>query len=181
MAGNRTFQTRSGEVLKLRPISEITLVSAARQLKVMRPSPPVETVETQSGPVEIANEAHPEYLNALEDFEPLQSMFMVAFYIQFGVFAKLTDEQLEDVKDLQAKKEMVSPGAPENQFLTYLYVTTICTGWGELNELVNAIEALSTPTAEQVQAHLDTFRPGVQGAAATENKNAFVGTRVAVR
>jgi hypothetical protein len=42
----------------------------------------------------------------------------------------------------------------------------------ELTELMNQITSINNPTAQQVQAHLDAFRPGVQGAADNEDQDA---------
>lgn len=165
----KEFKTKSGEVIKIRPVDEVSLAGVAKDMERGKPLPPMEVVQTAQGPKEIPNEAHPGYKQALEQFQLDKAMYMVAFFIQFGVSIRLTPEQMEEVEEIRENKELLKPGAPENKFNTFLYVTTVCPTMQELFELVETIKGLSSPTAEQVQMHLDQFRPGIPGPADNEN------------
>lgn len=168
----KEFTTKSGDVLKIRPVDEVSLAGVAKDMERGKPLPPVEVIQTSSGPKEIANENHQGYMDALSSFQFDKAMYMVAFFIQFGVKLHLNPEQLEEVEDIKANREMLRPGAPENRFSVYLYVTSICPTMEELYQLVEAIKNLNTPSAEQVQTHLDMFRPGVQGTPDNANQDA---------
>jgi hypothetical protein len=171
MSTKKIFTTRGGIELKLRAVGQATLAQFIKELKSTEPQPPVQTIQTASGPKEIPHETHPEYLAALEDYRLRQGTFMLAVFIQLGVYVKLDEEDLEELRDLQANLELVNPGAPENKYLTYHYVSGICPEMEEINSLLEAIQSINTPTAGQVQTHLDTFRPGIPGAADNEDKD----------
>jgi hypothetical protein len=172
VADTKVFTTKNGEVLKIRPVDEVSLAGVAKDMERGKPQPPIEVVQTSSGPKEIANENHQGYKDALQSFQIEKAMYMVAFFIQFGVQIRLTPEQLEEVEDIRANKELIRPGALENRFTTFIYVSTLCPTMEELYQLVEAIKGLNTPSAEQVQNHLDTFRPGISGQANNEDTDA---------
>jgi hypothetical protein len=174
----KTFTTRSGEVLQIRPVSQLTISNVLSQLTGGVPLPPVQRVETVDGPRDIPNPNHPDYLAALQNMDVKQAFYIIAVYIQFGVKVNLTEEQLEDVRDLQANNELINPGAPENKFPNYLYVSTICDTMEELQELVQAIQSINTPTEAQVAKHVDAFRVDVTRQTLVANPNASVGDRV---
>ena len=172
MSIKKVFKTKSGIELKLRAVGQATLAQFIKELKTTEPKPPIQTIQTANGPKEVPHETHPDYLAALEDYQLRQGTFMLAVFIQLGVYVKLDEEDLEELRDLQSNLDLVNPGAPENKYLTYHYVSGICPEMEEINALVMAIQSINTPTQEQVQTHLDTFRPGVSGPAGNENQDA---------
>jgi hypothetical protein len=172
MSAKKVFTTRTGIELKLRAVGQATLAQFIKQLKTAEPKPPVQTIQTASGPKEVPHETHPDYLAALEDYQLRQGTFMLAVFIQLGVYVKLDEEELEELRDLQDNLELINPGAPENKYLTYQYVSGICPEMEEINALLTAIQSINTPNQEQVQTHLDTFRPAVPGQTDNENQDA---------
>jgi hypothetical protein len=85
------------------------------------------------------------------------------------------------VEKRRRKRERVNPGAPENEFDVYVYVSAFCCqSADEIKRLSEAIKALNTPTEAQVQAHLDTFRPDIPWPAIDGNPDPGVGDRVAI-
>lgn len=151
-----TFTTKGGIVLPIVPVSEVELVPVYRRLKL--PEPPVEKLPNGQ---DFVNKAHPDYIKAMEKATTDQGMYVLAVIAEFGVDLDLTDEQLAQVARYRKKREKTSPGAPENDFDTYLYLLQLGLDINDLTALTAAIQALNTPTHEQVQKHLDTFRPDV--------------------
>lgn len=174
----KTFITQSGEVLTLKAVSQVSLTGIVSKFLVGKPLPPTQTVETTDGPREIANPNNKAYVDMLEALTGREQILMLAFIIQFGVRINLTEDQLEDVRDQQLDNKTLDPEiGEENNLLTYVYVTTVCNG-EELKTLVETILSMSTPTARQVQNHVDAFRPDLSGQTAYGNQNAIVRDRV---
>jgi hypothetical protein len=158
----RVFKTESGEELPICPVSEVDLTPFLKRLKKIGPQPPVEIVEG----VAVANEAHPDYLAALQDDNNLeQGTFMLAVYLELGLDLELDEDQQATVNRAKRKLSKVNPGAPENEFELYIYAKSVCPSMAELTRLMQSIQALNNPTAQQVQNALETFRPDVPRAA----------------
>ena len=167
------YTTKSGEVLTLTPVNQMELAPLTRKILELQPQPPVEVVQTANGPKEVSNEAHPDYLRAKTEFEATQGMYMFAALIELGVDVELTAEQEAEVKRRQKKYRKLFGELPQNEFDTYVYVTTLC-DQEELSEIANRISSINSPTAQQVQSHVDAFRvgPGVPGPSDNEDKDA---------
>jgi hypothetical protein len=171
----RVFKTESGEELPICPVSEVDLTPFLKRLKKIGPQPPVEIVEG----VAVANEAHPDYLAALQDDNNLeQGTFMLAVYLELGLDLELDEDQQATVNRAKRKLSKVNPGATENQFDLFIYAKSVCPSMEELTKLMAAIQALNNPTAQQVQNSLDTFRLEVQGPAGYGDKDAPKWNRV---
>lgn len=140
-----TFTTRSGEELTIVPVPMVDLAPLVRRLETDRPKPPVIRLADST---EKADESHPGYKSALARYDTSQGVTIMAIMIEFGVNIVLDDEQEQTVKRLQAKREKINPGAPENQYEIYTYVSTVCPDMEELGRLIEAITALSVSTAE---------------------------------
>lgn len=167
----KKFTTKSGVELTLVPVNQTELAPFIQQYAPTIPQPPVETVQTANGPKEIANENNPEYKAAVQAFELKHGVFMGAAVIELGVDVEFSDEDQARINSRKRKLEKIFPGTPENQLDTYLYIKMICTD-EEIAQITQSISAINNPTAQQVQAHLDTFRPGVQGPSGNEDKDA---------
>jgi hypothetical protein len=167
----KIFKTKSGETLTLLPVTQVELAPLAQKIIPLMPKPPVQVVQTANGPMEVAHETHPDYLAAQEAFAQQHGVFMSAALLELGVDIDFTPEQQAFIDRRRKKIERVFPGSPENQFDTYVYLKMICEE-DELGEILKAISSINNPTAEQVQAHLDAFRPGVPGPESYEDKDA---------
>jgi hypothetical protein len=175
VAKKREFITGNGEVLPLCPVSEVDLTPFLKRLKTVGPQPPVEVIEG----VAVKNEAHPDYLAALEQDNNLeQGTFLLAVYLELGLDLDLDPEQQARVDRAKKKLAKINPGAQENEFDLYIYAKTVCPSMEELTKLMQAIQNLNNPTAEAVQTALDTFRPDVSRSANNGNQDAPKWNRV---
>lgn len=160
MSNKRVFKTNSGEELPICPVSEVDLTPFINQLKDFT-KPPVEIVEG----VPVTNEADPAYLASLDSKNIEKGTFFMAVIIELGLDMELDDDQQAKVNRAKKKLEKINPNAQENQFDLYLYAKSICPSYEELTRLMGAIQGLNSPTAQQVQNALETFRPGIPGPA----------------
>jgi hypothetical protein len=167
----KTFTAKSGETFTLSPVSQLELAPLAQKILPLQPKPPVEIVQTSNGSKEIVNEKNPEFLAAKQAFEMQQGVYMFAALVELGVDIDFTEEQQAAIDKRRKKRERLFPGMPENQFDTYVYVSMNCDE-DELTQIANLITSINNPTAQQVQAHLDAFRPGVPEPTDNEDKDA---------
>lgn len=173
----RTFKTESGETLALCPVNEFDLAPFIKQLTEGAPKPPVEIIDG----VQVANEAHPDYQAALQTHNLTKGAYMMALYIEFGLDMELDEEQEASIGRAKRKMERINPGAPENKLDLFIYAKSVCTSAEELTRLMQTIQELNTPSKEQVQDRLDTFRPDVPRATANGNQDSAERDRVADR
>lgn len=177
---NKTFTTESGVELSLCPVSQIDLIPLQSLLSKGAPKPPVEIIEGKA----VSNEAHPDYLAARETFDANQSVAGLAVLIELGVEVDLTDEQLARIEKGRKRFARVYPhlaSSPEFGWDIYQYVKSICPTMDEIKRLADAIASINSPTAQQVQEHLDSFRPDVSEQAADVDQDAPVGDNVPFR
>jgi hypothetical protein len=167
----REFVTKKGIVLQLQEVDQVIAAKLTLPIEKREPTPPIEIVPAATGTKEFANENNHEYLEALKIYRAEYILFMVGLGIELGVDIELDEEKLKAARKVQTKRETYNPGAPENKFLTYMYVVSLCPTIEEQTNLSLAIGALNTPTEEQVQQHLNQFRPGVSGPSGDENQD----------
>ncbi len=170
----RTFVTRSGKVLELRPVAQYTLAQAS--LVCPAPEPPLE--EIAEGQF-VANTGNKDYQAAVakwhQDLEPIAQ----ATYIDFGV--KRFSIPAEDLELVKITRETLS-GPPYyrdvKQSDWVIYITHILLGnVNEVSALIDKIIALSMPTAAQVEAQLDSFPIDLEGGRSLVNQSTPVAAQ----
>lgn len=179
----RIFVTKGGDEIPYTFVSQADLIPLDTVLDDKKPSPPLEEVDTAAGIQLVPNEAHPEYKEALELFSVKHKMYMIACVIELGVDLEITEEQLADIARSQKKLARLMPDSGDSwtkDFNIYNYVKTICPSIDEQAQFSNIILGINTPTLEQVQKQLDTFRPGVPGSTNNVDQDASIGDTVAV-
>lgn len=170
-----TFTTRSGETFPLLAVNEVDFTPYIRKMLENAPEPPLELVEGRLVP----NPARQDYQDAVQDHTMKKGMLMMALYMEYGLDIELDEEQQAQVDRIKRRMEKRNRGALENGFDLFIYAKSV-TDAEELTLLMQAIQNINNPTAEGVQAALDTFRPGVPGPANNGNKDASVWDRVSV-
>lgn len=169
----KEFKTKSGETFKLTPVSQVDIAPLSQKAMALQPQPPVEVVQTASGPKEVANENHPDYLRAKQEWEATQGLFMYAAWVELGIDLELNEEQQALVERRRKKLKKLNGDLPQYDLDTYVYASSVCDE-DELSELMNLVVSFNNPTAQQVQSHVDAFRvgPGIPGPSDNEDKNA---------
>lgn len=180
----RVFVTRGGDEIPYTFVSQSDLVPLQSSLDNDKPLPPVEEVDTADGKRKIPNEAHPAYLEALSQFEAERNLYIIACVVELGVNLDITEEQLADITMYQNKLARLLPDVAgrsrTKDFNIYNYVKSICPSIEEQGQLHNAILDITTPTSEQVQKQIDTFRPDVSGTANNVDSGTAIGDTVAI-
>lgn len=167
----RTFTTKSGEVLTLMPVNQVDLAPLRNKIQGLQPQPPVEIIQTATGTKEFVNENHPEYLKAKQDFEITNGTYAFAALVHLGVDLELDEDQQKAVERRVRKFKKTFGDLPQYELDVYMYVSSICDD-EEMTELANLISSINTPTAQQVQTHLDAFRDRVSGPTINADKDA---------
>lgn len=167
----KQFTTRSGEIFNLTSVSQVDLTPLAQKAVALQPQPPVEVVQSANGPKEFVNENHPDFLKAKREWEVVNGLHALAALIELGVDLELAEEQQALVERRRKKLIRLNGNLPQYDYDIYVYISAICDE-DEITDIANQISSINTPTAQQVQAHVDQFRPGVPGPAPHENKDA---------
>lgn len=142
------FVTASGLEVELKPVSPLAFTPYKRLLK--KPLPPVE--DTDIGPV--ANETHPDYVNALETYKELAQEVEQALYIELGTGDVEIDHAA--VAEIRKKMRCLPVPAELNQSDKVVYLAfVVCPSNAEFFELLDAIIELSRPTPGAVFEALD--------------------------
>lgn len=163
----KTYTTKSGVVLELRPISPV-LIRRWKNNTYGRPQPPV--VESVVGPqkkkVREVNPEDPEYLAALAEWEEAHNEQLVMYLFTRGI---LSEPETADIERLQ----MLLPGESD-MGLKYSWVLEMLDGDDEITALSFAIMGLTAPTEKGISEAEDRFqrdgeRQADSGVSATED------------
>lgn len=154
-----THTFSNGRTVQIRPVSQFTLAHieiAARKAKAPPPIP-VHHVEIGGQTVEEPNDADPEYQEALARYNGEINFKVMDGTIELGVEVEVDQDELARIT-----RVMDMLGTPLNEVSEKVaYVKHVCmTDVGrDASALVAAIQALSGPTPEAVEAHVAMF-PG---------------------
>lgn len=122
--------------------------------KFPRPNPPRQQVKLGGEVVEEENDANPEYLAAVRDWEAETGMAMFEQFARLGVVIEFNAEQLAQIADLRADADGID--LPENDKI--LYLTRIaCSSSADMLELRSAIMGLGQPTEKAVAENKAAF------------------------
>lgn len=162
----------TGRTLQIRKVS--TLLRAEMRKQVLRdpvfaePKPPQSEVDYGDGKVKVANRAHPIYQQLLVEHqaavqeEMTKRLRMAAF--DLGVV--VSDIDIAAVREV--RETMARGGTDLSAYDDrHVYVAFVCVGSeDDWTDLLRVIFQRSAPQEAAVQAHIATFQPDVQGAAA---------------
>lgn len=157
-----TFQD-TGVTVQIRKVSPLLIMEVQRAMPV--PKPPTQEVvygdpkDPGAKKVEEPNEAHPDYLEAIDNYNTELEAKVRKFMIQRGVVITLNDEQKADVKELREYWEEEF-GVELKGNDKYLYVSYIAIGTdSDMEELMDVIMRRSQPT----EAAMAEAKAGFQG------------------
>jgi hypothetical protein len=156
----------TGIKVKLRKVNPLAMFEAkATRMRNGRPKPPTRTI-TDEGPLQGTEEVmdtDPTYIQSLIDFERKVDEQMLELQIKLSVVEVMDSDWQKEAKEYRQTLEEfgASEGLPESDLA--LYISRLACGTAEdLQEFINAINVRSQPSAEGVQASVDTFRDNVQ-------------------
>jgi hypothetical protein len=165
-AQSDTFTSSTGIVFKLSKVNNLTIVEAGKKLKA--PKIPVMFIEDKGRDEENPN--HPEYVDALRDFQMEQGMLLVNTYLAFGtkiISSALPDDKkpIDDTEwsdDLKETLDIDIPIKGKARYLRWLKFHLL--GDEDMNALARAVMQFSgRVTQEDVATAEANFRPDESG------------------
>lgn len=159
----------SGITVGLRKIAPNTQAQLSIQIQreYPKPAPPVNQTELGAE----ANEADPDYLKAVREWERASAM---ALNRKMFTLAALECECAVDMDEVARKQRSFravgftweeSPDLSDEERAKVFYIEHIaCATTEDLREFYEAVTRRSQPTEAAVQAHVDSFRGDVSGA-----------------
>ena len=176
-----TFED-TGITVSYRKVPSTIQADAARMMLPKRPKPRVEIVEIAGQEVEEPQDQDPKYLAELKVWgQEVQSL-----YIHMVIDRSVTKIHADDWKDAVADyRQFIRKYADMAEVEEYpednlddkvLYVERIAAGSEDsLAAFFNEVQAISSPTEEAIQTHIETFRAngsdGGNGAIVGESRN----------
>lgn len=147
----------SGVEVKIRKVSPLLALEVQRSIK--KPEPPLEKVILASGEEsEEPNRSHPDYLDALQQYNIEVEEKTKKLLISRGVNIVMTDEMKEEVKELREymKKEMGIdlPVNDKEAYISYIAIESA----KDFESLIQAVLGASQPTTEAVETSKDSFQ-----------------------
>lgn len=162
-----SFSFSSGHVVSLRLLGPNTLSNIGRAvsdaMEERRPKPPIEMING----VAVPNDAHPDYLAALEAFDSERNvetghriMKLIANY------AVIKDYDEADIAAYREAMTDVGVTLPEDETDAFVFVWHICaTSQDEIRAFIEFALNQGRPTRESTTSHVETFQGNVQGPA----------------
>lgn len=157
-----TFMT--GRTVELHPVSQFTIAHIEISARKATPAPPipVHRVEINGQMVEEMNDADPAYQEALNRYNGEINFKVMDGTIELGVEVEVDEAELNRVK-----RAMEIVGTPLNEISDKVAYVKHCCMTDIVRDsqlLIMAIQALSGPTPEAVDAHVAMFSGDVSGA-----------------
>ncbi len=154
-----TITLSSGVVLELRRVGYFIANAATRRLK--RPKPPVQFIEEKGREEE--NPSHPDYIEALQEYEARQTSIIFDSYLWFGtkLVSKPADMPGPD-DDWGGDYTFLGIEVPEgkqDRYVAWLKLLATLGNEEEIVELIRRIRGESSVEEAEVAAAADSF-PG---------------------
>jgi len=162
----KTYTLSNGKAIEIRRVSIYTLELATQGLP--RPKPPTQEIDGESH----ENYAHPEYLQAMQDWEEEKRLRRADAIFACGIKADIDQAELADFR---AVAESAGLSAPTNDRMCYIKHCLLNT----IDDALN-VQALimtgSFPSEEGISEAADSFKSGVEAQADSQNTSAVVGS-----
>lgn len=163
----------TGVTVWARKVSPYTMAAASKS--ITKPQPPMVTVDLGDGKKSTeVNEADPDYIAAVKEWQAAVSLRAVDVMLRLGVQVDIDQDALAD---LRAQFAALGLTMDEDDHLAYIKHIAIASE-EDMNALAAAITAKSQPTEGAVQDHLDTFSDHTSGAVDLAAPAAEVGDRI---
>lgn len=159
----KLFEFENGRKIAIRRVSPFLAFEVRKSMQKNKPKPPTQKV--MIGDVETieANLSHPDYLEALQDYETEVQNKSTEFMINRGVVITLSDEEKQEIKELREEMEseygVTLSGSDKLVFVLHILIS----GTEEIGRLINAISGLGQPTAEAIGQAKEMFPGDLQG------------------
>lgn len=147
------FKFANGREVELSRVSPLTWRDFERS--VPKPKPP--TQKTELG-VE-ANYSHPDYIDALNDYQIALSDKRFDSFILFGVDCEIDEEA---VAAFRARAKRANLSLPADDLLVYVkYICITCSE--DILRMQKELIAVSIPTEEKISEAADEFKSNLEG------------------
>lgn len=159
-----THTFANGRAVQIRPVSQFTLAHIEMAARKANPAPPVPVhrVEINGQMIDEPNDADMDYQDALARYNGEINFKVMDGTIELGVEVDVDERELERIK-----RAMELIGTPLTEVSDKVaYVKHVCmTDVGrDAPGLMRAIQALTGPTPEAVDAHVAMFPDDLPGA-----------------
>jgi hypothetical protein len=148
------YKFRNGKTITIKSVPPL-LIDKILDTRFPKPRPPLQLLDGETEPRK--NWAHPDYEREIEDWRQQRFELRVTSILKLGVEIDFDPKELDDLKahlDAAGLPEVNFEGEPPDY--TYLaYV--LADSNAELQKIFSAIERLSQPTEEAVQALAEGF------------------------
>lgn len=157
---NGTFTFSTGITVKTRKVSPFLLVDLTKTMAPPKPKPPRQEIKLADGSSRLEeNIAHPDYLDALEEYDTKVNELQTRILLRRGIEVDLSAEDIQAVNKL--RQEIVNDFGAElvEKDNVIAYIKYICVGDGDdIQKLINHLTDKSQPTEEAVQVAVDSFQ-----------------------
>lgn len=143
----------SGVTLRIKRISPMLLVDLRKNLKrtVAKPEPPMQEVLIGDEKKLQPNDAHPDYLAAMQEYNSELGLRYMEAIIKLGVECEVDQDEVRELRE-----SAVGPDLPEDDKVVYVSRVAV-TSERDMQALQNAILGRSQPTEGAAQAAADSF------------------------
>lgn len=151
-----------GKTVRLKYVSPLLLMDIKKAVKrlVPKPKPPVQVIDGH----EETNDANPDYLLSVQDWNQEQGMALIERVLRYGVDVEVDTVALAELRQ-RAAEDGYAEELPKDDKLCYI-TRVLIESTADFTELQAAILGASTPTEMGVAEQLETFRGDVQGTGA---------------